>query len=159
MSVASSESFIEQVETKLYPKIEESLEAAVYFASELNISNGDPALRTGEGGFGERYMFGRLLSIHTADIWLGTATDDDLSRMIEETKRLLTGSLRPPGENGYFSTQVQKGRILDLDAGVWVRSYQNSTDAIKIVHKTEYYGKIRHAYLVEYNGYLTLWRK
>ena len=154
----SEETFRQKIGSLLYTKLDESLEAAIYFASELNISNGEPYIRTGDGGFGERHMFGKLLSVYTADAWIGTATDEDINRAIEEVHRLLTGKLKAPGETGYLLEKVSYGRVLDLDLGDWVRFKQSNSSAIKVIHKTEYYGRTRYAHLIEYNGYLTLWR-
>lgn len=149
--------FRSEIHRKLYPILDQSIEAAIFFASELNISNGDPKSRA----FGERYMFGRLMNSETAYEWLGTATDDDVDRVIFETKRLLTGELKSPGRTEYTAKFVTGGYRLDLETGAWEKMTP-ATDrfyVIKVVHNTEYYGVVRHAYLIEVDGYLTLWRK
>lgn len=153
----NQQTFRSEIHRKLYPILDQSIEAAIFFASELNISNGDPKSRA----FGERYMFGRLMNSETAYAWLGTATDDDVDRAIFETKRLLTGELKSPGRTEYTAKFVSGGYRLDLESGVWERVKPTSTRlyAIKVIHNTEYYGVVRHAYLIEVDGYLTLWRK
>ena len=153
----NQQTFRSEVHRKLYPILDQSIEAAIFFASELNVSNGDPKSRA----FGERYMFGRLMNSETAYGWLETATDDDIDRVIFETKRLLTGELKSPGRTEYTAKFVTGGYRLDLEAGVWEKMMP-ATDrfyAIKVTHNTEYYGVVRHAYLIEVDGYLTLWRK
>ena len=153
----NQQTFRSEVHRKLYPILDQSIEAAIFFASELNVSNGDPKSRA----FGERYMFGRLMNSETAYEWLGTATDDDVDRVIFETKRLLTGELKFPGRTEYTAKFVTGGYRLDLETGMWERVKPTNTRlyVIKVTHNTEYYGVVRHAYLIEADGYLTLWRK
>ena len=153
----NQQTFRSEIHRKLYPILDQSIEAAIFFASELNLSNGDPKSRA----FGERYMFGRLMNSETAYEWLGTATDDDVDRVIFETKRLLTGELKSPGRTEYTAKFVTGGYRLDLETGMWERVKPSSTRlyVIEAVHNTEYYGVVRHAYLIEVDGYLTLWRK
>lgn len=153
----NQQTFRSEIHRKLYPILDQSIEAAIFFASELNISNGDPKSRA----FGERYMFGRLMNSETAYEWLGTATDDDVDRVISETKRLLTGDLKSPGRTEYTAEFVTGGYRLDLETGVWekMKPSRDRFYVIRVIHNTEYYGVVRHAYLIEVNGYLTLWRK
>lgn len=113
---------------------------ANYFASELNISNGEREKN------GERLMFGRLVtSTSINQYWY----DIDIDLVYEETIRLLFG---PWGEKGITKSQSiflapYTMQLITAD-GTWKKYKPTSSDyGIRILHKTDYFGSLRMAVL------------
>lgn len=121
------------IDYELLPSLQENSRALYLFASELNISNGDPYTRD----YGERGIFGRLESAES----VLKRTDLDTDKVYKETVRLLFGPFDKDGNTTFTFKRVGRGQVLDYDTGKWL-----STDgglAIRIEHTTEYYGKTR----------------
>lgn len=122
---------------------------SIVFASELNISNGNPYTRD----FGERGMFGKLVhsfhAVQDMDTYIEHA-----EAIYAEALRLLLGPWESGGDTEMSFCNVGKGMLLDLDSGKWVRS--NGGFAIKVRHTTEYMNKVRYAFILVDEK--TLWR-
>ena len=126
------------IDYELLPLLQEDQRALYLFASELNISNGDPYTRD----YGERGMFGRLESAES----VCKRTDLNSEDIYTEVVRLLLGPFYRDGSTVFSFKRVGRGKVLDYDTGKWV-----STDgglAIRIKHITEYCGKTRIRFLL-----------
>ena len=123
---------------------------SIVFASELNISNGNPYTRD----FGERGMFGKLVhSFHAVQDM--DAYIEHAEAIYAEALRLLLGPWKNGGNTELSFYKVNGGKQLDLDTGKWVKS--KGGDAIRLRHTSEYMGKIRYAYIL--TDSLTLWKR
>jgi len=158
----------------LFPMLDEDDSIALLFASELNISNGSPHIRSlTDGGWGERAMFGRLVTSGTVEKYIDGNIRDDMSNAAladlvrAETYRLLFGkryndTLKNDGwlKNGATTFAFKyriKCSVLDYSTGQFVRQ-KRPTYVILINHTTEYSGAKRYAYIEcdwkhEVNGY------
>lgn len=113
--------------------------ALLYFASELNLSNGYLKYARHIPN-GERLMFGELMNNKTVRAW-----DGDIDLVLAETMRILFG----PWYSANAGTISVKSRMncarqLDLNTGEWVRA-QPQDVAIRLTHHTDYYGSTRLA--------------
>lgn len=120
------------------PELIYNQEDMLYFASELNISNGE------RERWGERYMFGKLVSApymrdHMND-YVG-----DAPAIAEEVYRLLLGPWLDKGGTS-FSIYNKNYKWNGLIDGEWTRINHPMT-IIRIEHTTDRYGEKRYAYL------------
>lgn len=146
------------VQQYLMPQLKENNKALMLFAAELNISNGDPAKRN----FGERYMFGKLVSADTV-----VQAEEELQLngvdIASEVERLLLGPWHNNGSSKLIMVNVGEGKALNLETGKWEKT--SGDVAIRVEHTTEYYNKGRVAYIVQHGSYadgrpmVTLFRK
>lgn len=113
--------------------------ACMYFASELNLSNGS-LKDTRHINLGERLMFGQLVNNKTVRDW-----DGDIDAVADEVLRILFGPWYS-GNAGTISVKSRMGysKQLDLDTGEWVRAKPQDL-AIRLTHHTDYYGSTRLA--------------
>ena len=157
------------IQDYLYPFLESNDVSSLLFASELNISNGCPHIRSlSDGGWGERAMFGRLITSGTVMKYLNTDNINPrmdnkyLAGMVrEETFRLLFGSekftgkiMHPLVNTGWigkgkttfkFGYRV-KGKVLDLSIGKFVKK-NHAVYGVLVTHITEYSGERRFAFI------------
>lgn len=113
---------------------------ANYFASELNISNGE------RNKNGERLMFGRLVSSESINQYWQSI---DIDVIYEETMRLLFGPWGPKGstESKIISLSGYS-RALNTSNGAWEKNNTTSNDyGIRVIHRTDYFGSLRFATL------------
>lgn len=134
------------LEDSLREFFEENPNANIYFAAELNISNGN----LGEHGrlpYGERFMFGKIVFANNV---LDQGAEFCMDVVKEETLRLLFGPWHSKNARTY-STQKNLGWFpyhLDLNTGEWFKTDPRSPDlGIRIFHYTDYYGNNRTATL------------
>ena len=147
----------------LFPMLDEDDSIALLFASELNISNGSPHIRSlTDGGWGERAMFGRLVTAGTVEKNIDGNIRDDMSNAAladlvrAETYRLLFGkryndTLKNDGwlKNGNTTFAFKyrmKCSVLDYATGKFVPR-KKPTYVIMAKHTTEYSGAKRYAYI------------
>lgn len=166
------------IEKYLYPMLNEDDSIALLFASELNISNGCPFIRNVfDGGWGERAIFGRLITAGTVEKYMDTEIRPGMSNAelallaCGETYRLLFGKpydeivpnthwLRNGKTTFSFSYRhMTNGKTLDYSTGKWVKT-PGVVWCIRAQHTTEYYGEQRNAYIAcdwknEKDGYYT----
>lgn len=116
--------------------------ALLYFAQELNISNGF------REKWGERYMFGRLESINSLRE-PHTYSQDMIEYIGLEVRRLLFGPWLPPGSTSFARATPKEGRYRALTAtGEWVSlRAKDIALLLKVTHKTDHYANTRYAYL------------
>lgn len=127
------------VRAYLLPELQEDRFATLIFAGELNISNGDPYVRN----FGERGIFGKLVTGETARQQFAL-----YEKARDEVSRLLFGPWIRKGMTEFsFSASYAATRALDLWTGKMEKSKVKWDYIIRIRHATEYYGKIRYAFL------------
>ena len=113
--------------------------ACMYFASELNLSNGS-LKDTRHINLGERLMFGQLVNNKTVRDW-----DGDIDAVADEVLRILFGPWY--SANAYtigVKSRLNCAKQLNLGTGEWVRA-QPQDIAIRITHYTDYYGSLRLA--------------
>ena len=137
----------------LYPYLETNDTAALLYAAELNISNGNPHIRDiSEGGWGERAMFGRLLTAGTVMRYVGARINLRMSNAYladlvrTETFRLLFGPWKRDGATQFRFGYKVKGSVLDYATGKFIKNTR-AIYTIRITHTTEYSGATRYAYL------------
>ena len=137
----------------LFPYLETNDTAALLFAAELNISNGNPHIRDiNEGGWGERAMFGRLLTAGTVMKYLSARINLRMSNAYladivrTETYRLLFGPWKREGATQFTFGYKVKGSVLDYTTGTFIKNTR-PIYAIRITHTTEYSSATRYAYL------------
>lgn len=153
MALALTGAYAENtLDNTLIPYLENNAGKAIVFASELNLSNGDPYSRA----YGERYMFGRLESGERVtaqmDVWLPEA-----KRITAEVKRLLLGPWKNNGRSECEPVRVGPGYALDLSSGTWRKT--DGGMAIRIRHITEYYNRTRFAFILQDENGMTLYRR
>lgn len=147
----------------LFPMLDEDDSIALLFSAELNISNGSPHIRSlADGGWGERAMFGRLITAGTVEKFIDGNIRDDMSNAAladlvrAETYRLLFGKdyngLLPNkawirnGKTTFAFKYRVKCSVLDYATGKFVRQ-KKPTYVILVTHSTEYSGAKRNAYI------------
>lgn len=150
----------------LFPMLNEDDSIALLFASELNISNGNPHIRSIDaGGWGERAMFGRLITAGTVEKYIDGNIRPGMSNACladivrAETFRLLFCTWRGEGATSFKFVSKPKGKVLDYATGVFVPN-KHTIYCIRITHITEYSGATRYAYIAcdwkhNRNGYCT----
>lgn len=116
-------------------------EHAMVFAAELNISNGNPKARD----FGERYMFGKLITYQYVYENMEELLLVDEERIIDETVRLLVGGWYNNGDTIFSFKKLKNRKVFDFDKREWVK--KKEIDAIKVKHITEYTNKKRTSYI------------
>lgn len=130
---------LDVIDYELLPYLQDNPQALMLFASELNISNGNPYTRD----YGERGMFDKLES---AESIFNRWDEYDAETVYTEVYRLLFGPFKNDGCTEYSYAKVGKGKVLDYATGKWIKTEGGT--AIRIRHTTEYYGKIRYRYLL-----------
>lgn len=124
----------------LLPYLEENPQAALLFAAEMNISNGNPKTRN----FGERGMFTKLVDANYVMAHMDEL-EEKREDILREVERLLVGPWENGGSTTFsfgFRTNMQE---LCYETGKWVETRQTPT--ILVVHHTEYTNKRRVLYL------------
>lgn len=116
-------------------------EHAMVFAAELNISNGNPKTRD----FGERYMFGKLITYQYVYENMEELLLVDEERIIDETVRLLVGGWYNNGNTVFSFKKLKDRKVFDFSKREWVK--RKEIDAIKVEHTTEYSNKKRISYI------------
>lgn len=131
----------EIIDSAFIPYLYNNPEHAMVFAAEINISNGNPTSRD----FGERYMFGKLVTYQYVYENMEELLLIDEERIIDEVVRLLVGDWYNNGSTTFSFKKLKGRKVFDFDKKSWIK--KKEVNAIKVEHITEYANKKRVSYV------------
>jgi len=117
------------VRDALLPYLHENLQALYLFAAEMNLSNGT------REGFGERFMFGKLVTAEWVMANLD-ALEADHGKIYAEVERLLFGPWENGGGTVFAFAERKNVCALSYETGRWGKPVER-VRTIRITHTTE----------------------